>query len=42
MLSQQSRGKNKVGLKRGRKRGSKAIAQDVNPAKSSRPTRKKN
>lgn len=42
ILPQQSRGKDKVVLKRGRKRGSKAIAQDVNPAKSSRPSRKKN
>lgn len=42
ILEHQSRGKDKVGMKKGLKKGQKAKAQDANPAKSTRPSRKKN
>lgn len=42
ILEHQSRGKDKGAMKKGLKRGPKLKAQDVNPAKSTRPSRKKN
>lgn len=42
ILEQQSRGKDKAVMRKGLKGGPKAKVQDVNPAKSTRLSRKKN
>ena len=42
ILAQQSRGKDKVGAPRGRRRGQKAKALDANPLKSKRSSRRNN
>lgn len=42
ILEHQSRGKGKGAMKKGLKRGPKLKARDINPAKSTRPSRKKN
>lgn len=41
ILAQQVKGREKVGAQKGQKRGQKAKAQDANPSKSTRPSRRK-